>query len=97
MGKLLKFLLAAAICIVGVSIGREVLTGSDVEIPVISDLIDSIHIDSDQNKVDIDLEPFYTIEDDTALFTDSDTVLENQKISAEYNGESFQSVELKSS
>ncbi|MCD8068768.1 MAG: DUF4097 family beta strand repeat-containing protein, partial [Lachnospiraceae bacterium] len=45
----------------------------------------------------IGLEPFYTIEDDTALFTENGTVVEDQAISAGYSGESFQSVELKTS
>ncbi|MCD7739110.1 MAG: hypothetical protein LUH58_08755 [Lachnospiraceae bacterium] len=97
MGKILKFLLAAAICAAGIFLGRELLAGSDVEIPVISELIDSIHIDSEHSKINIDLEPFYTIEDDTALFTDSETILESQAISAGYSGESFRSVELKAS
>ncbi|MCD7752468.1 MAG: DUF4097 family beta strand repeat-containing protein [Lachnospiraceae bacterium] len=93
MGKILKIFLAVVICILGVSLAREVVTDSDTQIPVISDLLWSIHLNTEEKEVSIDAEPFYEIED-TPLFREDEAVLENQVVSLSYEGDSFTSVSL---
>ena len=88
MGKILKIFLAAAICVVVFSLVREVVTDSNTQIPVISDLLQSIHLDTGEKEVSIDAEPFYEIED-TTLFREDEGVLENQAVSLSYEGDSF--------
>ncbi|MCD7862944.1 MAG: DUF4097 family beta strand repeat-containing protein [Lachnospiraceae bacterium] len=96
MGKVLKFFLAAAICVVALFLAREALAGSDTQIPVISDLLNSIRFDTREKELSIDAEPFYEIED-TALFNENESILENQAVTLSYAGESFTSVSLQTS
>ncbi len=93
MGKILKILLAACICAAGFTLAAEMLTDSGTEIPVISDLLNSVQLETEEKELNIDTEPFYEIED-TALFNENESVLENQAVSLSYDGESFSGVSL---
>ncbi len=93
MGKILKIFMAVAICVAGFALAGKVLENSDMELPVISNLLQSIHFDTGEKELNIDLEPFYEIED-TALFDETESILEDQAVSLSYAEEGFTCVSL---
>lgn len=86
MGKLLKIVLAAAICVVGFYIGRTLLenAGIELELPRFGGAEDT----------SVEIEPFYEPVEDV-LFQDGVEIVTDQEIRGEFLAESFEQVHIR--